>query len=1141
VYTFDRFTLEDAYSLAAQLRQIGASASDSGQVAVAVVTHLFEHLRSAQSGAPACPLVRLFRSTSWSALSDEGKAVLRPTFEREPEPQQLCLALEASRGVVPEWNDPSRSRAHRFLLLGGPATPMLSALFAQLGVSVDAPLTLRTGDKLCDVFHVEDALASPMVPDQDEFVRRYGIRSVMGIGGILAGGEMFVVVLFCSVHVPREVTDLFRLVAPSVGLALIATRHDTEALEHRLKASEELLHHHEKKALAHVRQQRDIAERLTQSEAQARVHARELGEGVKRLEAHHAVTRALAESSSMVDAIPRILTAVGQALGCSLGYAWQPDSTGERLELVGTWPSPMPLQFVDFVQLTRASVFAREVGLPGRVWTTGAPAWLVEVTDDPNFPRARAARKVGLHTGIAFPAVLEDGVGCVFEMFSGETHARDEEIVRVLARLGDQIGQFIARTRAREALELSDARKRTIFEGALDCIVSMNAAGAITEFNPAAERTFGYRREDVLGKDMASLLIPPSFRTMHRRGLAHNLATGESRILAKRVDFAALRADQTTFPIELAVTRMDVPAGPMFTAFIRDTTDRKQAAEERERAADALRASEYRFRTLTKQAPVGIIATDCEGRCDFVNERWCTIAGMNPEQAMDHGWRDAIHPEDRQSVLAAYYDATTTGSDFAAQYRLRTRQGTVTWVQGAALPLRSNTGELTGYLGTVTDVTERIQRERVAQFLADATSALNASLDYEAALNAVAKLAVPTLADCCTAHVVEDGVVRLVAIVHADTRVEALAQDLARWYATEKGDEMALSRDVRAMKAEVVTEVTEDVLSAVVLSPAEAAAWRSMVVRSYVSAPLVVRGRVTGAIHLMMGESGRSFGQGDLPFVVDLANRAAIAVENARLYRQAQEAVVARDEFLSIASHELRTPLAGIQLGMERVMRMPTGNWTEATLTPLLRRIERSTKRLSYLAEDLLDVTRGQGTLHLTNVEDVDLRTVIDSVLTEMHDDIARSGSKVSVDASGFTVGCWERRRLDQVVTNLLSNALKYGSKKPIALTIDATEENRVTLRICDHGIGIPTDQQSHIFERFRRAVSAERYRGFGLGLWIVRQIVEAHGGTITVTSEPGRLTIFTVELPRSGPRRPVAPDLEEQRLKGTSTSVSHG
>src|SRR5262249_49628531 len=150
--------------------------------------------------------------------------------------------LRASRGVLEEWNDPKRSRAHRLLPIAAPeASPMVSALVAQLGLSAKAPFILRTDDKLCNVFHVEEALGSAFVPDQVEFVRPYGIRSVLGFGGVLADNEVFAVILFCSVHVARETADLFRLVAPSVGLALVASRRDPGAVEHRLSTTQELL------------------------------------------------------------------------------------------------------------------------------------------------------------------------------------------------------------------------------------------------------------------------------------------------------------------------------------------------------------------------------------------------------------------------------------------------------------------------------------------------------------------------------------------------------------------------------------------------------------------------------------------------------------------------------------------------------------------------------------------------------------------------------------------------------------------------------------------------------------------------------------------------------------------------------------
>jgi hypothetical protein len=297
MFNLDDFKLEDTFRLAAEVRNLGVSAGGSDVTADRVASYFFERLRATESGAPACPLVRLFRTTTWSTLSEDARAALRPRLEREPEPHSLFLALQASRGLVPEWNDPMQSRAHRVLPLRDPdATPMVSALVAQLGLSEGEPLTLMTEDKLCNVFYVEHALGSPFVPDQADFVRPHGIQTVLGFGGLLAENDAFVVLLFCSVRVARETADLFRFVAPSVGLALVAMRHDQEAVEHRLSSTEELLRHHERVALAHVRQQRHLAEQLMRSEDEARGHTRELREALRRLEAHHAVTRALAES-----------------------------------------------------------------------------------------------------------------------------------------------------------------------------------------------------------------------------------------------------------------------------------------------------------------------------------------------------------------------------------------------------------------------------------------------------------------------------------------------------------------------------------------------------------------------------------------------------------------------------------------------------------------------------------------------------------------------------------------------------------------------------------------------------------------------------------------------------------------------------
>jgi signal transduction histidine kinase len=258
-----------------------------------------------------------------------------------------------------------------------------------------------------------------------------------------------------------------------------------------------------------------------------------------------------------------------------------------------------------------------------------------------------------------------------------------------------------------------------------------------------------------------------------------------------------------------------------------------------------------------------------------------------------------------------------------------------------------------------------------------------------------------------------------------------------------------------------------------------------------------------------------------LSFVEDLARRAASAVENARLYREAQEAVLAREEFLTIASHELRTPLTALQLAVQRIVRSAETKPTEQIGTSTLQRLENATKRLASLVEDMLEVTSGRGTRINLDVEQADLSSVAGvagEVITGMQDVISRSGSDVRVVASGSAAGYWDTRRLERVITNLLSNALKFGAAKPIVVAIDGADEGCVQLRIRDEGVGIPLQEQSRVFERFQRAASAGQYGGFGLGLWFVRQVVEAYGGTIGVTSELGAGSTFSVSLPRSVP-----------------------
>jgi signal transduction histidine kinase len=408
--------------------------------------------------------------------------------------------------------------------------------------------------------------------------------------------------------------------------------------------------------------------------------------------------------------------------------------------------------------------------------------------------------------------------------------------------------------------------------------------------------------------------------------------------------------------------------------------------------------------------------------------------------------------------------------------------------------------------------------ERRSALLAEASAVLSESLDYKVVLERLARLVVRSQADWCVIDLVEDGEIQRVAGAQADPGKEALLEELKRRYPPRWDSRHPSTQVLKTGEPQVFPQVSEEDFARLTEDAEHRRLGQALGARSGVALPLAAHGRVLGALTVGSGDPQRRFGPSDLDVLMEVARRAAIAIANAQLYHQSQEAVRLRDEFLSVASHELNTPMAALMLSLEGLGTPdPDLQLDQKGIAHVARLAERQGKRLTKLINDLLDVTRlTRGALAL-NREEVDLATLVREGVARYKAELERAGCEVSTRLATPVVGQWDPMRLDQVVLNLLTNAARFGARKPIELAVEPVGD-RARLTVADHGIGIDPTQQARIFERFERGVSSHNYGGLGLGLYICKRIVESHGGVISVDSRPAQGATFIVELPLHPP-----------------------
>jgi PAS domain S-box-containing protein len=540
---------------------------------------------------------------------------------------------------------------------------------------------------------------------------------------------------------------------------------------------------------------------------------------------------------------------------------------------------------------------------------------------------------------------------------------------------------------------------------------------------------------------------------------------------------------------------------------------------ELQKAEEALRRSEHDFRTLAEAMPQIVWTALPDGQVDYVNPRLSEYMGKSNAETLGLGWLGIVHPDNQQPVIDAWRQSLATGAPYQVEQHLRRQDGVYRWHLTRALAVRDAHGQVRKWVGTSTDIDDLKQAEQRLRFLADASRLLATSLEMEATLRRITHMATARMADYCSLDLFDEEQATLlrVEVAAADPSLQPLL-DRTRPYPPLLEADTPMARAIRSGRPTRVPVIDDAWLDSAARNAEHRALLGALHPRSALMLPLEARGRRLGFLNLISAREGSSYSEADMAFAEELARRASAAIDNARLYGEVQEAVHARDEFLCIAGHELRTPLTILTLYNDRLLgilrQQRTGELPPEKLRSQLEMMARQTRRLTQFVHTLLDVSRiSSGRLELER-ERLDLSELVREVCTHFEPEFERAGTSLSVSLLPGVTGHWDPLRLEQVLTNLVANALRYGAGKPVRVRVDG-DAQRARFVIQDSGIGIPPESLSRIFGRFERLVSSRHNGGMGLGLWICRQVVEAHGGDILVESEPGQGSTFTVTLPR--------------------------
>jgi PAS domain S-box-containing protein len=697
------------------------------------------------------------------------------------------------------------------------------------------------------------------------------------------------------------------------------------------------------------------------------------------------VASAFAESATLAEATPRLLEGIGDVLDWQAGAVWEIAPDGVTLRCVATWEAEGTdvTQFEDF---RRPLELVPSAGLPGLVWESGEPKWIRDAATDPRVVRRDEAARAGLHSALGFPIVRTRGVLGVVEFFKTSRRPPDSDVMEVVARIGRQIGQQLGRRRAEEAMRQSEALRGAVLESALDSMITMTHEGRIVEFNAAAEATFGYSRREAVGRQLADLIVPPSLRTAHRNGLSRYLATGEPRILDKRTELTAMRSDGTEFPVEVAVTRIGSQEPPMFAGYIRDLSERKRAEEGMQRLA-----------AIVEHSNDAIITVKPGGEVTGWNPGAERLYGYTSEEAIGRHISFTVPPhlKEDSAELVRRSDLGEAIENHLTQRRRK--DGSLFDVSITLSPLRDPDGATIGVAGVIRDITRQKREERQAAFIADAVQILDGSLDFDVVVRRLVRLVVPRFADFSAIYVPEpDGSIRVLEMRHSVPERAALHRELELRFPNRFDEPQGIRGVLTTGEPALYREVKDSDLGASARNEEHLHLLRELGVRSAMLVPLRARGETFGVMTFVFAESERNFDEDDLGFATELARRAALSIDNARLFADL-EARRRELEFLASANVELDASL-DLDETLQRIANLTVPYLADGCMVDLLDEDAQITRVASATSVPAVQPVLERLLEHNLDIEgphpiSVAMRTGQTQVVEEVTDDLRREWS----------------------------------------------------------------------------------------------------------------------------------------------------